>query len=71
MNKSKVISALSYLINFGLSSEEYYSPSDHSNSKLKGSKSFWDGDYLCFKIGDKIHKLKYEGSYESQDNTTK
>jgi hypothetical protein len=69
MNKSKIISTLSYLINFGISSERYYSTS--SLSKLKDAKSFWDGDYLCFRIGDKVHKLKYEGVYEFQDHATK
>lgn len=61
MNKSKVISTISYLINLGISSDRYHSPSTYlSKSKLDKAKAFWDGDYLCFNIDGEVHRLKYE-----------
>lgn len=56
MSKSKVISTLAWLINYGIGTALYHD--SEKNKKLKGAKAYWNGNILCVSIGDKTYKLQ-------------
>lgn len=59
MSPSKAVSTVAYLINFGVSSDRYYTP---DNQSLKDAKAYWDEDHnLIFEINGERHKFMYQG----------
>lgn len=58
MSNKKVISTLTHLINTGISTINYYDVgANPKHKKLKKAVAYWDGETLCFKIKNKIHRL--------------
>jgi hypothetical protein len=59
MSPSKLVSTLVHLINFGVSSDNYYSSYGFpASNRLRGAKAFWDDEKrLCFEIEGKVFKL--------------
>ena len=59
MSNKKVVSTLAHLINTGISAITYYYSEDNLKHKnLKNAVAYWDGEILCFKIKDKLYRLK-------------
>lgn len=62
MSPSKAVSTLTYLINFGISSDLYY---DKGKTGLKSAKAYWDEDHnLIFEINGERHKFVYSGKFK-------
>jgi len=58
MSNKKVISTLTHLINTGISAITYYDISTNpKHKKLKKAVAYWEGDVLCFRYKDKVHRL--------------
>jgi hypothetical protein len=60
MSKNKIVAALVHFINFGISSDSYYSCGE-GKEHLKTAKAFWDDQHrLCFTMKGKTYKFAFE-----------